>query len=138
MSRTMKLVGVAVVVAVVAAAVIFAVRTRPGSLTIATSPGGGSGSPLAGLSGTLQGTQHADHSACFWVDAGRGKVFLSWPAGWSAERNPLRVLDEHGIVMATTGQAVDLGGSNVTGAVAHCPAAQPSRFSVGTVSVSRP
>jgi hypothetical protein len=63
-------------------------------------------------------------------------VYLQWPAGWSAERNPLRVLDEHGIVMATRGEVVDLGGGSAD-TITHCPTDQSLRFSAGTVSVRR-
>jgi len=137
MSRTTKWAFAAVVVAVVAAAVFFTVRPRHGSLTIATGTGGGSGSKLALMTGPLGGTQNADRSACFWIQGSAGRTYLSWPAGWSAERNPLRVLDGHGVVMATSGQSVDLGGGFSPAAVAHCPTGQ-AHFSVGTVSVTRP
>jgi hypothetical protein len=137
LSRTMKWLGAAVVVAVVAAGLFLALRPRHGSLVVASPAAGGSGSKTAGLSGRLDGVENPDRSACFWVQGSAGKVYLQWPAGWSAERIPLRVLDEHGVVQATKGDVVTLGGGSISEAIAHCPAGRTIHFSVGTVSTKR-
>ncbi|MFE3457594.1 hypothetical protein ACFXKD_08605 [Nocardiopsis aegyptia] len=72
------------------------------------------GSGEAQLAGTLSGTV-ADGTACFSVTSADGGEFLvSWPEGYSALDDPLRLLDETGTTVATDGDDVVLVGGTAT------------------------
>src|SRR5437879_13464426 len=67
----------------------------------------------AGLGGRLEGQANHDGTACFWIATEQGRMYLIWPAGYSARTNPLRIIDDRGRVLALSGdysQAAGLGG----------------------------
>jgi hypothetical protein len=78
----------------------------------------------AGLGGRLEGRVNNDGTACFWTGTGQDRLYLIWPAGYSARANPLRILDDRGRVLALVGdygQADGLGGGLVPDDAARRP-----------------
>jgi len=70
----------------------------------------------AGLGGRLEGQANNDGTACFWMGTEQDRLYLIWPAGYSARANPLRIIDDRGRVLALVGdygQADGLGGGRV-------------------------
>jgi hypothetical protein len=76
-----------------------------------------SGGPrwTASMKGRLSGTVGENGTACLWVESGRGRLVLIWPAGYSAAADPLRVLDADGNTVATVGEQFSMGGGFVRG-----------------------
>lgn len=101
-------------------------------ITIATGSGGGAGSKLALLEGVLGGSASAGN-ACLWIAVGSLKRPVVWPHGWSARLDPLRLVDDHGHVVAAVGDRLSLGGGTAPdGPAAYCP--ETEAFAAGVVS----
>lgn len=72
--------------------------------------------PEARIEGVVEGEAYGDR-ACMWIrpqegDAREGEqVLLVWPEGYSAIDNPLRVLDEDGESVLTSGEEAAVGGA---------------------------
>jgi hypothetical protein len=79
-----------------------------GSYKVATAPG--TVSALSRSDGLLAGKTNGDGTACFWIGDGQDRTWLVWPQGYSAEGNPLTIVDQNGRVLATVGKRVALGG----------------------------
>ena len=78
-----------------------------GTLAIATNPPDSPGMDALAI-GTLGGGTRPD-GACFWFE-GSSRVALSWPYGFSARNDPLRLIGGDGQVLARRGDHVELGG----------------------------
>ena len=61
--------------------------------------------------GTLAGGKYRGHW-CPWLSASPGSrpVPIVWPAGFRAQRHPLKLLDAHGTVVARGGEEIQVGG----------------------------
>jgi len=77
-------------------------------IRVATHPSF-SGENSALLAGRLSGDR-AGALACFWI-ADHPDLPIIWPTGYSAQDNPLRVVDDRGRMVAAVGDAIRLGGS---------------------------
>src|SRR5262245_12393951 len=67
-------------------------------------------SPAAVTDGLLSGTVNRDGTACFYLEGASIRMALWWPAGFSGRQNPLRVIDNHGLIVAKVGDHVTFGG----------------------------
>lgn len=103
------------------------------SLRIASVPSGGSGSTLALLAGVLKGSVSSDKTACFWIDVPTGKRPVVWPADWTAEADPLRVLDGNSHVIASVGDQVSLTGGDLQNNAPAAFCGSVPAFGVGSV-----
>jgi hypothetical protein len=84
--------------------------TIAGTLAIATNPPDVHSGLTALIEGTIRGTVNADQTACFRMADDPHQLPMVWPAGYSANTNPLRVVDRLGKTVAVDGQHVKLGG----------------------------
>jgi hypothetical protein len=89
-------------------------------LTIATGVASGS-TKLALLTGTLEGSRSGT-TACFWVKVAGGRRPIVWPHGWTAEAEPLRLLDAGHRGVAHVGDRIALTGGDLdaTTSVKYC------------------
>jgi hypothetical protein len=88
---------------------------QPGSMAtvnykIATASVNSDAIDLARSDGTLGGQTNPDGTACFWLAAGRDRIALSWPYGYTARISPLTVYDATGKPLAEVGEIVTLAG----------------------------
>ncbi len=65
---------------------------------------------------------------CVWLRQGVTDLSVLWPPGFTAEFNPVRIVDTAGTVVAQEGDQVELTGSFAADATAY----QPHRCVVGT------
>jgi hypothetical protein len=71
--------------------------------------------------GTLGGVL-ADGAVRTWLRTARGKrLVLAWPRTFRARLTPLRVLDDHGRVLARGGESIGIGGGLAPPATARSP-----------------
>ena len=103
------LIAIACVFVVVTACVAWGQRPSPGSLKVLTW--NGDTTMDAAGSGVLEGKVVGDH-ACFWID-GPERTLLVMPHRYGADPDPLRLLDDHGHVVAQVGERIEYGGGNV-------------------------
>jgi hypothetical protein len=76
---------------------------------------------LGRASGILSGQTSWDGTACLWIEEGRERAALVWPAGYTAGGKPLTVYDEGGTPVATVGKQVTLGGGSApAGGILGC------------------
>ena len=76
---------------------------------------------------TLSGDQNLD-GGCVWLRQGQIDLNVLWPPGFTAEFNPLRIIDADGIVVAQDGDRVEVTGSFAADATVY----QPHRCAIGT------
>jgi hypothetical protein len=88
------------------------------------------------LIGTLGGGTHPG-GACFWFEGeGSSRVAIVWPYGFTARRDPLRLIGGDGRVLARRGDHVELGGGSAPGyipTVQQDPCHTGDLYVVGTV-----
>ena len=102
---------------VVVAGVVACGERSAGVVTVPTTNASESATSMAGeLIGTLGG----DGNSCFWVDTGSGKVTVLWPRGYTALRDPLRLLDASGDEVAREGQTISIAGGVTGEGIASC------------------
>lgn len=79
--------------------------TRRGGLAVPTdSEIGGSGSGVGVVQGVLRAARSGSR-VCFWVEEPRGRVFLVFRPGWSADER-LDLRDDGGVVLAKAGDTM--------------------------------
>jgi hypothetical protein len=105
----------------------------PGSaplLRIRTQLSAGGPGRLALLPGILAGELIDAESADLWVtDSDGRRIEITWPAGFHARSNPIRLVNPQGQDVAKAGEEIFLAGGNLAGT---------SHFSSHTVSVDSP
>lgn len=85
-----------------------------GAIPVATAPPATFGMDARGV-GTLGGKIERDQ-ACFWLVSDQGsRTALIWPYGFTAQREPLRVLASDGSVIAAPGDRIEIGGGAFPG-----------------------
>jgi hypothetical protein len=94
--------------------------TRRGGLTVPTDAAiGPTGSGVGVVQGVLRAARTGSR-ACFWVDEPRGRVFLVFRPGWSADER-LNLRDDGGVVLTRPGETMAfLGVPRDSGAPAGC------------------
>lgn len=70
------------------------------------------------MTGTLGGSAQLE-GGCVWIDTGSGRYEVAWPAGYSAETNPVRLLRD-GEVVAQAGDRLSLSGAVDAEAMTVC------------------
>jgi hypothetical protein len=80
--------------------------------------------------GTLASGIYKGHW-CPWLDGpGPHRTPIVWPAGYRAERHPLKLLDSRGKVVAQGGERIKLGGGNSPVKQDDCLLGQDTEFVV--------
>lgn len=122
---------VAVVLAAVAlgAALSGCASTREARLTVPVSDAINLDADSAALQGVLEGEVSGDE-ACFWIDGPNGRAYLVLPEGyWANEQLELHD-GATGLVVATAGEAVLVGGmAGEPADLAGCPSSGIPWFS---------
>ena len=86
----------------------------PGVLPVATTSPNSGGMDALWIS-TLEGGTYPG-GACFWLETEDSvRVALQWPYGFTARRDPLRLIGGDGQVLAKRGDHVELGGGSFPG-----------------------
>ena len=75
----------------------------------------------------LFGDQNLD-GGCVWLRQGQIDLSVLWPPGFTAEFNPVRIIDADGVVVAEDGDQVEVTGSFAADATVY----QPHRCVIGT------
>lgn len=108
-----------------------------GTLLTSKSPLGARPGRLARLSGVLVGASSAD-ACCVWLATATGVLTpVVWPAGFSANFNPIEILDAMGNTVARGGDRVVLGGGYVQLKARQCMLGNNEAFCVQQPIVNR-
>jgi len=71
------------------------------------------------VGGRLRGSPDVD-GGCVWLEEARLRFAVLWPQGYSAQFDPLRLINERGEVIAREGDLIRAGGGNYVEPMERC------------------
>lgn len=85
------------------------------------SPASGEGSEAAAVEGILNGSMKGDE-LCLWLESTDGprREAVRWPEGFTGARDPIRIFDASGALVATEGDKVLAAGGKHTAESDSC------------------